>query len=72
MKLSECWIGRVVQDKDKTYDEVMRKHTGYMFGHIVGFECRDKEVLVKVRCPCYIKGFNTCYYSPEDIKPLED
>jgi hypothetical protein len=72
MKLSECYLGRVVQDKDKTYDEVVSKHTGYMFGHIIGFECIGKAVFVKVKYPCCVKGFNTCYYLPEDIKPLED
>lgn len=72
MKLSDCKLGIVVQNKDKTYDELMNKYTGYGFGHIVGFECIDKQVLVKVKRPCYIKGFNTCYYLPEQLKLLED
>tara|TARA_R110002111_G_C5904816_1_gene364498 strand:- start:66 stop:263 length:198 start_codon:yes stop_codon:yes gene_type:complete len=65
MKLSECWIGRIVQDKDKTYDETM---SSYSLGHVEGFEVLNGNIYVAVRCPkCYIK-----IYLPEQLKPLED
>ena len=56
MKLSECWIGRIVQDKDKTYDETM---SSYSLGHVEGFEVLNGNIYYK-------------YYTPEQLKPLED
>ena len=43
MKLSECWIGRIVQDKDKTYDETM---SSYSLGHVEGFEVLNGNIYV--------------------------
>jgi hypothetical protein len=67
MKLSECTIGKVVQLKKFTYDELMDGRT-YGFGHVVEFKYMTGNLAVVVDTPW--DGLQ--YYLPEDLKPLED
>tara|TARA_R110000737_G_scaffold34760_1_gene53369 strand:- start:652 stop:858 length:207 start_codon:yes stop_codon:yes gene_type:complete len=68
MKLSECWIGRVVQNKDKTYDETIEeKECGVIEQLILD---NTGKVLVEVKLVSGMVEYK--YYTPEDIKPLED
>ena len=69
MKLSNCWIGRVVQNKDKTYDESI---SSYSLGHIEGFEVLSGDIYVRIRCPKTSTDSTVRYYLPEQLKPLED
>ena len=68
MKLSECWIGRVVQNKDKTYDEAIAEKECGVITQIMEEEGGTIEVEVKLIS--YELDYK--YYTPEQLKPLED
>jgi len=68
MKLSSCWIGRVVQNKDKTYDEAIAEGECGVITQIITDTGGTIEVEVKLIS--YILDHK--YYTPEQLKPLED
>jgi hypothetical protein len=64
MKLSECYLGRVVQDKQYPYEEVM-DHLA--FGHVDGFVYWEGQLKVRVNTPLTSRHFRA-----SELKPMED